>query len=90
MNYPCFENNDIYNAYIISQSNGTTAVAEFRLGEEQTLIIAENVAMFSGEMILREAPSRSRLREVPQTNVLASLESSLRKNAAVWRELSKY
>lgn len=77
--------------YIVGPSSGTTAVAQFRLSDKDTLIAVENVAML-GEVFLHAAP---RWRQLPgrtrvQPAVAASLERSLKEHAEVWAELSKY
>lgn len=79
---------DITKAYKIGLSNSTTSVREFRLGKENTLIAIENIAMFSGEVFLRDVPSRRKA--LPKSDVMASLERSLKKHASVWGELSKH
>jgi hypothetical protein len=77
--------------YAIGPSNGTTAVPQVRLGGEDTFIAVESVAML-GEISLRDAPSRTRLKDKPQVRpeVSAILERSLKEHAATWAELSKY
>lgn len=83
---------DPMQAYAIGQSSGTVAVSQFRLGEEDTLIAIENVVMIGGDVFLRAVPSRTRSQETVQAQpaVVASLERSLKENADVWAELSKY
>jgi hypothetical protein len=83
---------DLTQVYKIGPSNSTTAVSQFRLGEDNTFIAIESVAMLGGELFLRAAPSRMRPQEKAQAqpDVIASLDRSLEKHADVWAELSKY
>jgi hypothetical protein len=89
MFYPKFDFPYIF--YSIGPSNGTTPFSQFRLGEENTLIALESVAM-CGEILLRDAPRRGTIPERTQAQlaVVASLERSLKEHADVWEELSKY
>lgn len=82
---------DLFQAYEINQSNGSTNVFEPILNEENTLIAIENIAM-CGEVFLYGAPSRTRTHEKAQARpaALASLERSIKEHADVWAELSKY
>ena len=81
---------DLKQAYTIGVSSGTTPVSQFCLGEEDTLIAIENVAMI-GEISLRAVPRRTRAKGAQvQPIVLASLEHSLKEHADVWAELSKH
>ncbi len=83
---------DYSQAYEIGPSNGSAAVSQFHLDEENMFIAIENVAMFGGEVFLRDAPSRTRLHEKAQAHpaVVASLKRSLKEHADIWAELSKY
>lgn len=75
--------------YQVGPSNGTTVVSQFSLGESNNFIAIETIAMFGGELFLRDAP-RHALKSQVRPEVLASLERSLKEHAAVWAELAKY
>ncbi len=83
---------NLLQAYEIGPSNGSTAVSQFHLDEENMFIAIENVAMFGGEVFLHAAPSRTHLHKKSQVNpaVISSLERSLKEHADIWAELSKY
>jgi hypothetical protein len=75
----------------ICSTSGTTAISQLNLGDENTLIAIESVAMIDGELFLSAAPKRMlNQRAEPKSYVKASLERSLKENADVWVELSKY
>lgn len=77
--------------FTLGPSSGTTAVAQFRLGDEDTLIGIENVAML-GKVSLRAAPRRGHLSKGGRVQpiVAVSLERSLKEHADVWADLAKY
>jgi hypothetical protein len=77
--------------YTVGPSSGTTTVTQFRLGDEDTLIGIESVAML-GKVSLYAAPRRPPLPKGGrvQPNVTVSLERSLKEHADVWAELAKY
>jgi hypothetical protein len=77
--------------YTVGPSSGTTAVTQFRLGDEDTLIGIENVAML-GKVSLRAAPRQAPILKDGrvQPGVAVSLERSLKEHADVWAELAKY
>jgi hypothetical protein len=63
---------------VFGASSGTTTVTEIIIGEDDRLIEAETVTMLNWRLL----PMRS--------EVIASLDRSIRKHAEVWSELSKY
>ena len=77
--------------YRISKSNGTTDILNIDL-DEIRIIAIENFSNFNGKVFLRDSPKQnlSQNKTKAQPNVIASLEQSLKQNADVWRELSKY
>lgn len=79
-------------SYKVSPDSGTTPNLVYHLDKENTLIAVETVAMLGGGVTLRSSPKRDRSsqRQPVQPAVVASLERSLRENADVWAELSRY
>jgi hypothetical protein len=84
---------DLLHSYEIGPSNGTVAVSEIHLSEDNSFIAVENVSMIGGDVLLNAVPSRTRLQRQgarTQSAVTASLDRSLKEHADVWAELSKY
>ncbi len=77
-------------ASTMSQSAGTVSVARVALGEESRWVSVESVAMYGGDLRLRNAPRETTRSLGVREAVVASLECSLKDNADVWTELSKY
>ena len=87
----CYQQNGKSKSYETRQTNGTIAVAEVVLERDKTLFFAETAAMLSSLGFLQSPPTHPPQRENDgQPHVIASLERSIEKNAAVWQELSKY
>ncbi len=72
-------------------SSGTTAYTRCGSKEAPVLIAIENILMIN-TLTLQAAPRRvvRGAARGPQPAVLASLERSLKQNAEIWAELSKY
>ncbi len=83
---------DSRQSYEASPDSGTTPNLVYHLDKENTLIAVETVAMLGGDVTLRSSPKRDRSSQPGpvQPEVVASLERSLRENADVWAELSRY
>ncbi len=64
--------------YMFDPSSGTISVTQFVIEESNRLIAADTVTMLSCRLL----PVRS--------EVIDSLDKSLKKHAGVWSELSKY
>lgn len=82
---------DLKHNFTIGKSNGTTAEI-FQLTQSDTYITIQDVSLF-GKVILRDAPETHKplgKNRPAQPAVVASLERSLKDNADVWAELSKY
>jgi len=67
--------------------DGTVSVKRIFLDDRKIEIAIENITMF-GHFSYEHNPIRTS--QVPQPDVVSSLERSLEENADIWEELSRY
>lgn len=73
-----WQNEMIKKQYILGPSSGTTPVTKVVIEEDDRFIAAETIITLTSRLL----PLRS--------EVIDSLDQSIRKNADIWSELSKY
>jgi len=69
------------------QIDGTVPVKRILLDDQEIEIAIENITMF-GHFSYEHNPIKTS--QVPQPDVVSSLERSLKENANIWEELSRY